>query len=218
MTSKKLLLILTAVLLYAANTYSQGFNSVYSKDGVSVFAVGNNGNVFRSFDGGLNYIYTPVGAVNLNGVANFNNTIVIAANSGLIYYSVNDGTTWNNLSLGSQNFNSVSFADANTGWAVGDAGTIYKTVNGGLNWTSQTSPNSNNLRSVKATTTIAAVACGDNGTVIYTTNGTAWSSYTTGTTKNLLSVDQKVSTIIAGGIDGFALKYTGSWTNIDYKI
>jgi len=219
MTSKKLLLTLVIALLCASSIYSQGFNSVYSKDGISVFAVGNSGNVFRSYDGGVSYISTPVGAVNLNSVASFNSTIVIAANSGLIYYSTNDGVTWNNQTLGSQNFNSVSFADANVGWAVGDAGTIYKTVNGGLNWSVQVSPNSNNLRSVKATSTTNAAACGDNGTVIYTTNGTSWTAYAVGTTKNLLSIDQKGTTTICGGVDGFAVKYVGATVSyIDYNI
>src|SRR5205085_5162640 len=119
--------------------------------------------------------------------------------------TTNDGATWNNQTLGAQNFNSVSFSGT-TGWAVGDNGTIYKTVNGGVNWSVQTSPNANNLHGVKATSTTNAVACGDNGTVIYTVNGgTTWLAYSTGNTKQLLSVDQQGSTIIATGADGFIL-------------
>lgn len=32
--------------------------------------------------------------------------------------------------------NSVEFINSNTGWAVGDKGTILKTTNGGINWIS----------------------------------------------------------------------------------
>jgi photosystem II stability/assembly factor-like uncharacterized protein len=33
--------------------------------------------------------------------------------------------------------NSVYFADSNTGWAVGDSAQVFKTTNGGKNWTKQ---------------------------------------------------------------------------------
>ena len=36
------------------------------------------------------------------------------------------------------NLNSVYFVDINTGWAVGDSGTILNTTNGGTNWNVQT--------------------------------------------------------------------------------
>ncbi len=221
MTAKKLLFILVAALISIPQIYSQGtgFNSVYSKDGIGVIAVGNNGNVFRSYDGGLTYGSYPVGVVNLNSIVTFGSTIIIAGNSGLVFYSTNDGATWNNLVLGSQNFNCVSFADANNGWLVGDNGTIYKSVNGGLNWTSQTSGTSNNLHSVKAMSSTVATCCGDNGTCIYTTNGASWIPYSVPTTKNLLSIGINGGTTICTGADGFIVKYvSGTWTTIDYQI
>ena len=121
-----ILLAATFFLQFHLKATAQGFNSVYSKDGISVIASGNNGNVFRSYDGCLNFLSFSIGSVNLNSIVNFNNTIIITGNSGIIYYSTNDGSTWNNQTLGTQNINSISFADANTGWAVGDGGTIYK--------------------------------------------------------------------------------------------
>ena len=216
----KIILLFASLACISGSLFAQGgFNSVYSKDGTIVIAVGNSGNCFISYDGGANFGSYPVGAVNLNSVAHFGSNIVIAGNSGLIFNSTNNGNTWNNSANGAQNLNGITMADANTGWVVGNNGAIYKTTNGGVNWSSQTSPNANNLRSVKATSTTAAVACGDNGTVIYTTNGSTWTAYTTGATMNLLAVDQKGTTIIATGADGKAYKYNGStWSPIDYKI
>jgi len=44
--------------------------------------------------------------------------------------------------------NSISFADANTGWAVGIGGTILKTTDGGATWNAQNSGTTYNLSSV----------------------------------------------------------------------
>jgi hypothetical protein len=43
----------------------------------------------------------------------------------------NSGTT--------KNLNSVCFTDADNGYAVGDSGTILKTINGGMHWSNQVS-------------------------------------------------------------------------------
>jgi photosystem II stability/assembly factor-like uncharacterized protein len=52
---------------------------------------------------------------------------------------------WQNpLPLGNP-LNGVSFADADTGTAVGDFGTIFRTTNGGTSWTSQSSGTTNVL-------------------------------------------------------------------------
>ncbi len=52
----------------------------------------------------------------------------------------NSGTT--------KNLRSVHFTDANTGYAVGDSGTILKTINGGSNWEIQSSGITYDLHSV----------------------------------------------------------------------
>ncbi len=43
---------------------------------------------------------------------------------------------------------SVHFIDQNTGWTVGQDGTILKTTNGGVSWISQSKPTSPSLYSV----------------------------------------------------------------------
>jgi photosystem II stability/assembly factor-like uncharacterized protein len=44
-----------------------------------------------------------------------------------------------------KNLSSVYFKDANTGYVVGDSGTILKTTDGGLNWSSLTVVSENDL-------------------------------------------------------------------------
>jgi photosystem II stability/assembly factor-like uncharacterized protein len=219
---KKLFAVFLGLAMFGSSLFSQsGFNSVYSKDGSHVIAVGPNGNVFVSYDGGANFGSYPIaGGYVFNSVHAINQKIWIVGNAGIIQVSLNGGSTYNNYSIGGSDLYSVYFIDENTGWAVGDAGTIRKTVNGGINWTSQTAPTSDNLRSVKFTSANNGFACGSNGKAIYTVNGgTSWQSYTTGTTMNLLSIDVSGSTVVCTGADGMIFKYNGSaWFPFDYKI
>jgi photosystem II stability/assembly factor-like uncharacterized protein len=73
-----------------------------------------------------------------------------------------------------KDLNSVYFTDANTGYAVGDTGTILKTIDGGAIWTSQTAGTYYNLRSVHfpaADTGFAVGGSGWFGFIMKTVNG-----------------------------------------------
>jgi len=134
--------------------------------------------------------------------------------------STNGGTTFSKYFYNESNLNGIHFIDDNTGWLVGNSGLIAKSTNGGVNWTSQSSPAGVNLNDVKFINASSGFACGENGTVILTTNGgTTWLQYTTNSSRNLYSIDVMGPVIIAGASDGELLKYNGSiWTTIDYKI
>jgi len=210
-------------LLFTSQNFSQGFNAVCSKDGSDVIAVGQNGSVFSSMNGGNSWGSYSLGTSNFNAVQSMGSNIWIAGDNGAFYSSSNNGATWNMQTLaGGQNLKSLSFFDANTGWIVGDNGTILKTVNSGVNWTTETSPVSVNLNSVKFTTNQAGVACGNGGKVIHTTNGgSTWTTLPTSTTKNLLSIDQKSNIIMVGAEEGVVFKSTDSgttWSAVDYRI
>lgn len=79
--------------------------------------------------------------------------------------------------------------DVNTGWLVGFYGTILNTVNGGTNWTAQTSGTNFNLNGVIFDDNNNGWACGNFGTILYTTNGgTNWYPQSSRTQENLLSI------------------------------
>lgn len=61
---------------------------------------------------------------------------------------------------------SVAFVDANTGWAVGVAGTILKTTDGGTTWTRQTSGVLNWLQAVTFADANTGWAVGSGGTIL----------------------------------------------------
>lgn len=84
---------------------------------------------------------------------------------------------------------SVYFPDANTGYVVGTWGTILKTTNGGLNWTTQESGTTNGLESVYFTDTNTGYAVGLSGTILKTINGgTSWITQASGIADHLNEV------------------------------
>ncbi|HJY63727.1 MAG TPA: YCF48-related protein [Ignavibacteria bacterium] len=123
---------------------------------------------------------------------------------------------WVSQSSGtSEHLRSVFFLNDMTGWAVGYAGKILKTTNGGTNWISQTSPTSNPLLSVFFISSLAGWAVGGLGDIIATGNGgTTWTLQTTGSSSALNSVYFiSASTGWAVGEFMVILKTTNSGTN-----
>ncbi len=83
----------------------------------------------------------------------------------------------------------VAAVDTNTAYAVGDAGTIIKTVAGGEPWTILPSPTSQHLIGVAALDATHVVVVGSNGSIFRTSNGGAdWTPDTSGTTAYLKAV------------------------------
>jgi photosystem II stability/assembly factor-like uncharacterized protein len=103
---------------------------------------------------------------------------------------------------------SIYMYDEDLGWAVGDRGTILKTVNGGLNWNSIQTPISVLFTRVQFFDQSLGYAVGQNGYVIKTTNGgDSWYLLTSVVNDNLNDlavIDQ--NTIIAVGDNGTVIK------------
>ena len=109
-----------------------------------------------------------------------------------------------------QYLHGVDFVDANTGWAVGDFGTILKTTSGGVYWVSQSIDSIYSLASVDFVDEVTGWAVGyDTGGVILKTTdgGSSWTQQYSG--KFLNSV-QFVSPTIGWSVgpDGVILKTT----------
>jgi photosystem II stability/assembly factor-like uncharacterized protein len=125
----------------------------------------------------------------------------------------NSGTT--------MNLNSIYFTDANTGYTVGNSGTILKSINAGDQWLSQTSNTWNTLNSTCFTDAETGYTVGDSGTILKTTNGGInWEPQISGTTSNLLSVVFPVTdTGYAAGEYGTFLKTIDggtTWTSMNF--
>ena len=83
---------------------------------------------------------------------------LIAINFLLTNYTLSQWFWQNPLPTGNTLY-SVDFVDSNNGWAVGAAGTIVKSTDGGINWIAQSSGTLMNLKGISFTDR-------DNGTVV----------------------------------------------------
>ena len=125
--------------------------------------------------------------------------------------------TWQNPKPQGNILYSVCFTDANTGYAVGDCGTIIKTNNGSANWTTLSSGTNNCLFSVYFTDANTGYAVGDYGTIIKTINGgITWTVLSSGTTASFYSAcftDANTGYIV--GVEGTIFKTSNggiTWT------
>lgn len=125
-----------------------------------VIAVGDNGGIARSTNGGRTWTYgtftynTPAGQLTKNTFQDVhvvsNNAMYAVGTGGLMAKSTDGGVTWSFVNTplfgNAKNINSVWFIDANTGYIGGQWNTLdsvpklYRTTNGGASWDSLNAP------------------------------------------------------------------------------
>lgn len=137
--------------------------------------------VFKTTDGGLNWIGYSTG--DTNGVTSLNfinlNTGWAVGKRGVIKKTSNGGLNWTVQNAGTtQTLNQVFFADSLNGMIVGGyeiSRIILKTTNGGSNWFNVNSGGTTRLFSIYMLNTQNIYAVGDSGTIIYSSNaGSSW--------------------------------------------
>ncbi len=111
-------------------------------------AVGNNGYVFKTNNGGITWDKDSLGKYDLKRfLIRGNNTwimpqykryeLVYNSFKNVLYRSTNRGNSWENMIKGSQDdISSIYFADHNTGWALSLFDVLH-TTDGGNSWNSQ---------------------------------------------------------------------------------
>ncbi len=100
----------------------------------------------------------------------------------------------------SVSLNGIGLVTADYALAVGDAGTLLRTTDGGANWESITSGTSQNLNGISIINNSTAVAVGAGGTILRTTDaGSSWESVASNVTDELLSVSFNGTNGLAGG-------------------
>jgi photosystem II stability/assembly factor-like uncharacterized protein len=120
----------------------------------------------------------------------------------------------------SVDFNGVHFISDQSGYAVGTGGTIYKTLNGGLSWTAQSSNTTEILNDIYFITATTGYAVGDNGTIRKTTDGgTTWSTVTVSGTATTSFQEIQFLTATTGyvvGSGGKVIRTTDgiNWTTV----
>jgi photosystem II stability/assembly factor-like uncharacterized protein len=125
--------------------------------------------------------------------------------SGTGIYRTTDGAgSWTLVGTAPRTLKGITFATATVGYAVGDAGTVMKTIDGGATWTPAPGPGATlNLTTVRcATDQLCLMALGDK-TVVRTVDGAATYSQVTPAAAEISAVAFASPTrAIAVGADG----------------
>ncbi|HWY33465.1 MAG TPA: YCF48-related protein [Nitrosopumilaceae archaeon] len=105
------------------------------------FAIGYNGTILKTTDGGLSWnLQTSNLTNNLQGIFFINSlTGWVVGDSGTILKTSNGGLNWiKQTSTTTAILHKPFFVDPNNGYIAGEGGTCLKTVNGGLTWSNLT--------------------------------------------------------------------------------
>ena len=136
-------------------------NAVAAADEDHVWAVGDNGTIFYSEQGGRP---TSEGGRRESS-----------------WFEQQSGVT--------EHLNDVVVLDTETAWAVGNAGSVLVTSDGGATWRPQNSGTSEDLQAAAFLDADNGLAAGANGTILRTADGGAsWRTVDSGTSERLLSV------------------------------
>ncbi|MCD4706610.1 MAG: T9SS type A sorting domain-containing protein [Candidatus Sabulitectum sp.] len=178
---------------------NESLNDVCFIDPFRGWAVGNNGVILTTFNGGESWEYRPSGTTkNLNSVsfADEANGWVAGA-GGLILSTEDGGDVWNSQISGvAGELNGISFNNENSGWAVGAGETILATYNGGSSW-EQRHSGSGVLNGVHCADNMNVTVIGNGGLILGSVDsGDVWTPQTSGVTENLNDVFMATPNII----------------------
>lgn len=115
-------------------------NDIFSSDGSRVVAIGADGRISVSNDGGQTWVYAVTGGFSACG--NFRSAFFTDENEGYVcgtngkfFKTTDSGQHWNQLMLPiSSTLYVVFFPSKETGFVTGDEGVIFKTKDKGASW------------------------------------------------------------------------------------
>ncbi|MFW9928613.1 MAG: YCF48-related protein, partial [Candidatus Thorarchaeota archaeon] len=201
---KKIYAILFISLLFQFNTTAQweqqtapefiltdDFYSIAKVDNNIFCAVGQNGIIIKSTDGGNTWLPRASNThEDLNNVffVDENNGWAVG-NNGALIKTGNGGENWYSVSTGiNDDLRSIFFVNSNVGWFCGTGGIIYKTINGN-SWNPQVSGTTMSLNSIYFIDSNTGWACGNGGEILGTTDGGVnWNKQNSYTNYSLSSV------------------------------
>lgn len=153
------------------NVYSVAFEN--SSTGI---AVSDAGEIYKSLNGGYNWSLINLLPDAISSIVNTNADEYFCVGGRRIFHTLNGGQNWVSDSLSNIILLRVFFINSNTGWILGQQGTLFKTTNGGLNWTNLQININNSLYSLYFINALTGFA-GDGSSHIYKTTdgGFNWS-------------------------------------------
>jgi photosystem II stability/assembly factor-like uncharacterized protein len=177
--------------------------------------VATDSGIYKTVDGGTSWDYSTA-ASGGSGVDAVDADNVWAVSGQYFYRTTNGGTDWTQIDTGAGiNFYGMCAVDANTAWAVGDGGAVYRVTSGGAVVQDKSDPLfTNRYYAVTAVSANTAWAVAGEGIVAKTTTGGgSWSYKTIGISLQCLEALNS-STVWAGGFCMYKTVNGGSsWSN-----
>ncbi len=177
-----------------------GTAGVYTAGGEVAFATGTGGHLLVSSNSGLNWTklesQTTYSLYDAKSVSAYSGSYVYACGeSGTVLRTRVSYNYPQTISITKVNVNnytnlySVAMTDSFTVVAVGDYGSIFRSTNGGVNWTKLYSPVNGKLNCVnRLAAKYNMYICGDGGIMLKSTdNGLSWQKISSGVNVNLTS-------------------------------
>lgn len=214
--------LLLPLLFICSTCFSQGLNSITTLDGVNVIAVGDNGNILRSSNGGTTWSKNIVAGYNFKCVASYDSTVFVACDNGKVIRTKPGQAPLTMFNVSLNSMNSVCAIDDFNAFVCGNNGEVYRTTNSGANWEVRNSGISPaKLNSISFKDALNGIVVGDGG-IVYTTinGGSSWTIASIPTTRNLLKAKYFSAGICVVGEYGILLMKTGvgSFTQINMRI
>ncbi len=170
-------------------------------------AVGEYGAIFRTTDGGINWQIVTKGVLGLSNFPNnidrsdyysvqcINSNKAVVTSQSRIYITNNSGVSWNEVSIidGYPRFDDVSFGNSAVGVMVGlnqsNQGVIFRTANGGNNWSMTYNSSTAKFNAVHLLSSGHGIAVGDFGFILRTSDGGLnWTNQSIPQAQNLYDV------------------------------
>lgn len=198
-----LLSIVISLSAFSQSTWEQlnsgttaELRDIYFTSALTGFAVGANGTILKTTNGGEGWIAKSSGTTALLYTVFFYTPTLgfVGGSDATVRKTTDGGETWlsSNTGIIGQPIRSIYFTSENVGYAVGgisNNGYINITTNGGSTWTQQTNPIPVSFYySVKFIDNQIGYICGYASAILKTTNGgTNWVNQTVTTTSYLWS-------------------------------
>lgn len=198
---KKLLLLTTTLMITALlsaqwsqvspHPTSQTLQDIRFTPNNLGLAVGSQGTIVRTTDGGQNWLPVPSGtAQNLNEVC-FSDDIsaFVVGDSGTLIKSVDGGQSWMHVSMpDSIHLYGICFINSTKGWVAGadnHHGYIFHTDDEGSSWSLKYTRHEFQLKSVTFINDTNGWAAGPQGIICTNDGGSTWNTQFTGNSVNL---------------------------------